>query len=77
MIGTSSQNTKLTSCTMISSAILALALLSQPAMASEAGKASIIEVMNAEITKKSKPWVELATDPQSKNYTYWQNLMCP
>lgn len=73
MIGTSSQNTKLTSRAMISSAILALALLSQPAMASEAGKASIIEAMNAEIAKKSKPWTELATDPRSKNYTYWQN----
>ena len=73
MIGTSSQNTKFTSRVMISSAILALALLSLPAMTSEAGKASIIQAINAEIAKKSKPWAELAKDTESKNYTYWQN----
>jgi len=44
-----------------------------PVFASETGKASVIQTLNAEITKKSKPWDDLATDPQSKNYTYWEN----
>jgi len=43
------------------------------AQASEIGKASIIETVNAKIAEKSKPWDDLATDQKSKNYTYWQN----
>ena len=42
-------------------------------LASETGKASVIETINSKIEEKSKPWDDLATNQQSKNYTYWQN----
>lgn len=41
--------------------------------ASDTGKNSVIETVNAKITEKSKPWNDLAADQLSKNYTYWQN----
>jgi len=59
---------------IISSILVALSLcLTIMAQASDASKAAVIDTLNAEIAKKGKPWDDLANDPSSRNYTYWNN----
>ena len=55
--------------------LIFLANISNIAHASDTPKSNIIGTLDSEISKKSKTWQDLALDPNSKNYTYWENCI--